>query len=113
MQVRRAYRAWRRATIAAGLFVLSLLAPTVWREVRIDLDHETASGDMVEWSQGERELPCPPRMDAYVPPTLPGEAEPAGMLGVADVVRDGFASRCGQLYSPRGAAGDSSDGSLI
>ncbi len=109
MQVRRAYRAWRRATIAVGLFVLSVLAPAIWREVRLGRESPTATGDVeVVEPQAAEELPSPPRLDAYVAPDLPCEEEFAGIARWANVVRETFASRFGQLFAP-GDAADASD----
>ena len=109
MQVRRAYRAWRRATIAVGLFVLSVLAPAIWREVRLGRESPTATGDVeVVEPQATEELPSPPRLDAYVAPDLPVEEEFAGIARWANVVRETFASRFGQLFAP-GDAADAND----
>src|SRR5262245_21354771 len=107
MQVSRPYRAWRWTTIALCLFVLSLLAPVIWQEVRL------VPGCLVRSSVNEIEvvepsivesLPALPRMDAYVAPALPsdeGSTDPQA----AEVMPEEFASRFGQSYGGESGGG--------
>jgi hypothetical protein len=80
------------------LFVVSLLAPVIWQEVRLTRWTGAAPSavEIVEPRVVES-FPCPPRLSAYVPPGL---ARDDGLVAAAALVPDTFAGRFGQLYRP-------------
>ncbi len=102
MHVRRPSGGWRRAAIASGLFALSMLAPTIWREVRPI--RQGAKGP--DCDEGQRTLDKRSgldRLDAYVPPDLPADDDSAA-ASWSDLAPAKFAGRFGQLFAPRDAA---------
>src|SRR5262249_47430676 len=93
------YRAWRWTTIALCLFVLSLLAPVIWREVQlVPCCILRPTGDHVEVVEPSvaESLPDLPRMDAYIAPALPSDDGSADPAQVTEVMPEEFASRFGK-----------------
>jgi hypothetical protein len=109
MHVSRPSRAWRWTTICLCLFVLSLLAPSIWRGVRLVPGAlvpgaRPDSEEPVKGVQGEaaESLPSLPRLDAYVTPELRG-GEEGDIAEAAAIVPEEFAGRVGQSYAAESA----------
>ena len=106
MHVSRPYRAWRWTTIALSLFVLSLLAPAIWQEVRVAPVGVALWGvelEVVEPRMAES-LPAPQRMDAYIAPELASDESTDAAPQSGEVVTEEFASRFGRSYAGEIAA---------